>query len=35
LPRSDEAVAVNKEDVPFDTFDPVFRFGHGLRYEEC
>ncbi|CAA9960838.1 Periplasmic beta-glucosidase [Pyrenophora teres f. maculata] len=35
LPRSDEAVACNKEDVPFDTVDPVFRFGHGLRYENC
>ncbi|CBX91338.1 hypothetical protein IAQ61_010696 [Plenodomus lingam] len=33
LPRSDEAVAENMEDVPFDTKDPVFRFGHGLRYK--
>ncbi|KAF1837171.1 periplasmic beta-glucosidase precursor [Decorospora gaudefroyi] len=32
LPRSDEAVAVNKEDVPFDTLDPLFRFGHGMTY---
>lgn len=32
LPRSDEAVAASKEDVPFDTENPVFRFGHGLTY---
>jgi beta-glucosidase-like glycosyl hydrolase len=35
LPRSDEAVAESKGDVPFDTQDPVFRFGWGLRYEDC
>ena len=35
LPRSDEAVAGNREDVPFDTVDPVFKFGHGLRYDGC
>ena len=35
LPRSDEAVAQSKGDVPFDTVDPVFRYGHGLRYEGC
>ena len=35
LPRSMEAVEASKEDVPFDTENPVFRFGHGLRYEEC
>lgn len=34
LPRSTAAVAASKEDVPFDTENPVFRFGHGLRYEE-
>jgi beta-glucosidase-like glycosyl hydrolase len=33
LPRSDEAVEASREDVPFDTENPVFRFGHGLRYE--
>lgn len=33
LPRSDGAVRRSREDVPFDTADPVFRFGHGLRYE--
>ncbi|MFL1428805.1 MULTISPECIES: glycoside hydrolase family 3 protein [unclassified Nocardiopsis] len=31
LPRSDAAVAAAREDVPFDTADPLFRFGHGLR----
>ena len=35
LPRSDEAVEASKEDVPFDTENPVFRFGHGLSYEDC
>ncbi|EAT91985.2 hypothetical protein SNOG_00490 [Parastagonospora nodorum SN15] len=34
LPRSDAAVAASKEDVPFDTEDPVFRFSHGLSYLE-
>ncbi|KPI42028.1 putative beta-glucosidase C [Cyphellophora attinorum] len=33
LPRSNAAVEASREDVPFDTKDPVFRFGHGLRYE--
>lgn len=32
LPRSDSAVAASRTDVPFDTADPLFRFGHGLRY---
>lgn len=32
LPRSNAAVEAAMEDVPFDTKDPVFRFGHGLRY---
>ncbi|KAM0321538.1 hypothetical protein ACHAQA_010028 [Verticillium albo-atrum] len=31
LPRSDAAVEAQYEDVPFDTVDPVFKFGHGLR----
>ncbi|KAF2010618.1 glycoside hydrolase family 3 protein [Aaosphaeria arxii CBS 175.79] len=36
LPRSMEAVEQSREDVPFDTVDPVFRFGHGLEYgREC
>ena len=32
LPRSMAAVMASRSDVPFDTADPVFRFGHGLRY---
>ncbi|KAJ6018355.1 hypothetical protein N7499_003653 [Penicillium canescens] len=32
LPRSMEAVKASMEDVPFDTRDPVFKFGHGLSY---
>jgi beta-glucosidase len=32
LPRSMAAVAASKEDVPFDTENPVFRFAHGLSY---
>ncbi|CAI6334425.1 unnamed protein product [Periconia digitata] len=32
MPSSMEAVEASREDVPFDTKDPVFRFGHGLRY---
>lgn len=35
LPRSMEAVEANKEDVPFDTENPVFRYGHGLSYDDC
>ncbi|KAI1335381.1 glycoside hydrolase superfamily [Xylariaceae sp. FL0016] len=34
LPRSNDAVEANMEDVPFDTQDPVFKFGHGLRYAD-
>jgi beta-glucosidase-like glycosyl hydrolase len=34
LPRSMEAVERSKEDVPFDTENPVFKYGHGLRYGE-
>jgi beta-glucosidase len=33
LPRSMKAVEESREDVPFDTVDPVFRFGWGLGYE--
>ncbi|MFT4186935.1 MAG: glycoside hydrolase family 3 N-terminal domain-containing protein [Micrococcaceae bacterium] len=33
MPRSMEAVKANKADVPFDTEDPLFEHGHGLRYE--
>lgn len=32
LPSSMEAVRANRPDVPFDTADPLFRFGHGLAY---
>lgn len=32
LPRSDAAVEESRSDVPFDTANPVFRFGHGLSY---
>lgn len=32
LPRSMKAVIESRSDVPFDTVDPQFRFGHGLRY---
>ncbi|WP_171013256.1 glycoside hydrolase family 3 N-terminal domain-containing protein [Microbacterium sp. 2FI] len=31
LPRSMAAVAASRPDVPFDTADPLFRFGHGLE----
>ena len=34
LPRSMEAVIESRTDVPFDTADPAFRFGHGLRYAD-
>jgi beta-glucosidase len=32
LPRSMSAVEASRSDVPFDTADPLFRFGDGLRY---
>ncbi len=32
LPSSMEAVRRQKPDVPYDSEDPLFRFGHGLRY---
>jgi len=32
LPRSTAAVAASRTDVAFDTADPVFRCGDGLRY---
>ncbi|MCI2956190.1 glycoside hydrolase family 3 C-terminal domain-containing protein [Agromyces atrinae] len=31
IPRSTAAVEASRPDVPFDTADPLFRFGHGLR----
>ena len=30
LPRSMAAVEAARPDVPFDTADPLFRFGHGI-----
>ncbi|MDR6906539.1 beta-glucosidase [Agromyces sp. 3263] len=32
LPSSMAAVEASRPDVPFDTAEPLFRFGHGLRY---
>lgn len=32
LPRSMAAVEASRPDVPFDTADPLFAHGHGLRY---
>ena len=34
LPSSMEAVRRSREDVPFDTQAPAFRFGHGLAYAD-
>ena len=34
LPSSMAAVEANRPDVPFDTADSLFRFGHGLRYAD-
>lgn len=34
LPRSMEAVIASRSDVPYDTADPLFRFGDGLRYAD-
>lgn len=33
LPSSWEAVKNQKEDVPYDSENPLYRFGHGLSYE--
>ena len=33
LPSSWEAVENQKEDVPFDSENPLFEFGYGLTYE--
>jgi beta-glucosidase-like glycosyl hydrolase len=33
LPSSMQAVAQSRSDVPYDTENPVFRFGHGLLYK--
>ncbi|KAJ5896068.1 uncharacterized protein N7473_005467 [Penicillium subrubescens] len=32
LPSSMEAIQQSMSDTPYDTCDPLFRFGHGLRY---
>ena len=32
LPSSMAAVRASRPDVPFDTANPLFRFGHGLWY---
>jgi beta-glucosidase len=32
IPRSMAAVEASRPDVPFDTHDPLFRFGHGLTF---
>lgn len=32
LPSSMDAVRAQREDVPFDSDDPLFEFGHGLTY---
>lgn len=32
LPRSMQAVRESGEDLQYDTKDPLFRFGHGLKY---
>ena len=32
LPSSMDAVRAQKEDVPYDSRDPLFEFGHGLTY---
>ena len=33
MPSSMKAVRDQKEDLPYDSADPLFRFGFGLRYE--
>jgi beta-glucosidase len=35
MPRSMAAVETSRSDVPFDTADPLFRFGYGLRYGDA
>jgi beta-glucosidase len=34
LPRSMAAVQTSRPDVPFDTRDPLYRYGHGLSYPD-
>lgn len=33
LPSSMQAVNNQKEDLPYDSKDPLYKFGHGLRYK--
>jgi beta-glucosidase len=33
MPSSWESVLKQKPDVPFDSENPLFRFGHGLAYK--
>ena len=33
IPSSMEAVRNQQEDVPFDTKDPIFKYGFGLSYK--
>jgi hypothetical protein len=33
MPSSMEAVRKQKEDVPYDSENPLFAFGHGLTYQ--
>ena len=35
LPSSWEAVEAQMEDVPYDSKDPLYEFGHGLTYPEA
>ncbi|CCF33051.1 glycoside hydrolase family 3 [Colletotrichum higginsianum] len=35
VPRSQAAADAQFGDVPFDSVDPLFRFGHGLRYTDA
>jgi beta-glucosidase len=32
LPRSMDAVRAQKEDLPYDSVDPLFPYGYGLSY---
>jgi len=34
MPSSMEAVRRQKEDLPYDSVDPLFPFGHGLTYQD-
>ena len=34
MPSSQEAIEMQMEDVPYDSEDPLFEFGHGLTYSE-